>query len=500
MWRIRRLLRTSPIGMRETPRRKAGWFPEWLPSMKTHFSEAQLANPQIAEADQILKSCQHFGFCTSGCPTYVLLHDENDSPRGRIDLIKEMLESGEPPSARTVGHIDRCLSCMSCMTTCAVKVDYMHLADTAREYIEEHYRRPWAERWTRNALAFVLPRRAWFRSALGLGRLASRMKIPVPPRLRPALQLLPEKPPEPEERFEGEVFQAEGLRRWRVALLSGCVQPEMAPQINAATIRLLTRFGCEVLVPKEAGCCGSLNLHMGKGVSARAFARANVKAWGRLLESGGLDAIVTNASGCGTTVKDYGHLLGDEPGMASMARKMASLACDVSEWVLSMRLPVPEHPRRHRVAYHDACSLRNAQRVTAQPRQLLREAGYAVQDVPESHFCCGSAGTYNILQPAIAAELGQRKAGNIASTDPQIVAAGNIGCITQIGLYSEIPVVHTIELLDWAHGGPVPPALREKDLQEVEASGMAPVAAPAVEQVVSFMEQTPKGASDVGIW
>lgn len=468
--------------------------------MKTNFSEAQLANPQIAEANQILKSCQHFGFCTSGCPTYVLLHDENDSPRGRIDLIKEMLESGEPPSARTVAHIDRCLSCMSCMTTCAVKVDYMHLADTAREYIEEHYRRPWAERWTRHALAFVLPRRAWFRNALRLGRLASRARALVPPRLRPALDLLPGKPPEPEKRFEGEVFRAEGSRRWRVALLSGCVQDEMAPQINAATIRLLTRFGCEVLVPKEAGCCGSLNLHMGKARSARAFARANVKAWMHLLGNGGLDAIVTNASGCGTTVKEYGHLLSGDPEMAEAAGKIAALARDVSEWIVSMHLPPPGHPRRHRLTYHDACSLRNAQHVTAQPRQLLREAGFAVKDVPESHFCCGSAGTYNILQPAIAAELGRRKAGNIGSTEPQIVAAGNIGCITQIGLYSQAPVVHTVELLDWAHGGPLPPALRGKDLQEMESPEVASAAASGDERVVRFVEPPSTGASDAGIW
>ncbi|MGB3071392.1 MAG: glycolate oxidase subunit GlcF [Ottowia sp.] len=468
--------------------------------MKTNFSEAQLANPQIAQANQILKSCQHFGFCTSGCPTYVLLHDENDSPRGRIDLIKEMLEAGGAPSAKTVGHIDRCLSCMSCMTTCAVKIDYMHLADTAREYIEEHYRRPWAERWTRDALAFVLPRRAWFRSALRLGRLAVRIKIPVPPPLRPALQLLPKGPPEPEAGFEGEVFQAEGARRWRVALLSGCVQPEMAPQINAATIRLLTRFGCEVLVPKASGCCGSLNLHMGKAASARAFARANVKAWAHLLENGGLDAVVTNASGCGTTVKDYGHLLSGEPEVAALAMKIAALACDVSEWITSMRLPAPGHPRRHRVAYHDACSLRNAQHVTAQPRQLLRDAGFVVKDVPESHFCCGSAGTYNILQPAIAAELGRRKAGNIASTDPQIVAAGNIGCITQIGLYGQAPVVHTVELLDWAHGGSLPPALRGRSLEEVETVESASTAIPGGERVVSFVAPSPGGASDVGIW
>ncbi|MBH1964893.1 MAG: glycolate oxidase subunit GlcF [Comamonadaceae bacterium] len=467
--------------------------------MKTNFSEAQLADPQIAEANNILKSCQHFGFCTSGCPTYVLLHDENDSPRGRIDLIKDMLESGQAPSAKTVGHIDRCLSCMSCMTTCAVKVDYMHLADTAREYIESHYRRPWAERWTRDILSYVLPRRTWFRTALGIGRLATKVGFPVPARLKPALDLLPKASPTAGNDLEGEVFPAEGTRRWRVALLSGCVQPEMAPQINAATIRLLTRFGCEVVMPKEAGCCGSLNLHMGKTQAARAFARVNVRTWTRLLDEG-LDAIVTNASGCGTTVKDYAHLLGGDSEMADMAARVSGLALDVSEWITKMRLPQPTQARRHRVAYHDACSLRNAQHVTAEPRKLLKEAGFLVKDVPESHFCCGSAGTYNILQPVIAAQLGQRKAANIASTEPQIVAAGNIGCITQIGLYSGIPVLHTVELLDWAYGGPVPPALQGATLHEMEAPEPTVEAAPVNEQIVSFVPPPAKGAPDVGIW
>lgn len=469
--------------------------------MKTNFSEAQLANAQIAEANAILKSCQHFGFCTSGCPTYVLLHDEYDSPRGRIDLICEMLESGAAPLAKTVAHIDRCLSCLSCLTTCAVKVDYMHLVDTAREHIEEHYRRPWAERWTRDLLGYVLPRPSFFRGALRLGRVAQRFEFLVPHRLRPTLRLVPKAAPsDPQDKLDGEVFPARGTHRWRVALLAGCVQPEMAPHINTATIRLLTRLGCEVLVPKAGCCCGSLNLHTGKADSARAFAKANVKAWSRLLEQGGLDAIITNASGCGTTVKDYGHLLKGDPEVAAAAARIASLSRDVSEWLVHMRLEPPEQPRRHRVAYHDACSLRNAQHVTTQPRQLLKEAGFIVMDVPESHFCCGSAGTYNILQPQIAAELGERKARNIASTEPQIVAAGNIGCITQIGMYSDTPIVHTMELLDWAHGGPMPAALRNKSLPEAEPLAQAAAAAGPSEQVVNFVARSPGGADDVGIW
>ena len=473
--------------------------------MKTNFTETQLADPQIAEADQILKSCQHFGFCTSGCPTYVLLHDENDGPRGRIDLIKEMLESNDAPSPTTVEHIDRCLSCMSCMTTCAVKVDYMHLVDTAREHIETRYRRPLGQRIVRNALGYVLPRPGLFRAALTLGRAAARFEAIVPKPLRPMLRLLPAAATRPPYRGTGtEVYPAVGARRWRVALLAGCVQPEMSPHINAATIRLLTRFGCEVVIPRAAGCCGSLNLHMGKTDAARAYAGANVEAWAAQLDADGLDAVLINASGCGTTVKDYGHLLKDDPVLAGPAKRIAEIAKDICEWLSEIQPPKPEKPRRHRVTYHDACSLRNAQKVTAQPRALLKQAGYLVTDVPEGHFCCGSAGTYNILQPKIAAELGERKAQHIASTSPQIVSAGNIGCIMQIGLYSGTPVLHTVELLDWAHGGPLPPALQGVEPAQAEQAAEPDAAAAAASgQPIHFYNNEDNkgaGANDVGVW
>lgn len=469
--------------------------------MKTHFTEEQLADPNIAEADQILKTCQHFGFCTSGCPTYVLLHDENDGPRGRIDLIKDMLESDRPPAPKTVEHVDRCLSCMSCMTTCAVKVDYMHLVDTAREHIEKHHRRPLAQRWMRAILAYVLPRPRMFRVAVGMGRIAARFERLAPPPLRPLLGLVPMAPSTaPEDCLEGEVFPAEGQRRWRVALLTGCVQPEMSPQINSATIRMLTRHGCEVVVPKETGCCGSLPLHMGKVDAAREFARVNVSIWGERIERGELDAVIVNASGCGTTVKDYAHLLKNDSQHAVLADHVAKRAMDICEWLVKVDIAAPEAPRRHRVAYHDACSLRNAQKVTAQPRALLRRAGFDVADVPESHLCCGSAGTYNMLQPELARQLGSRKAANIISTSPQIVAAGNIGCVTQIGLYSKIPIVHTVELLDWAYGGPVPLVLRGLDLPELQHQPEPqPHARDSSKQVIQFHPKS-AGADDVGVW
>ncbi|CAB3741066.1 Lactate utilization protein A [Paraburkholderia sediminicola] len=469
--------------------------------MKTDFTEAQLAQPHLAEADQILRSCQHFGFCTSGCPTYVLLHDENDGPRGRIDLIKEMLESDAPPTDKAVEHIDRCLSCMSCMTTCAVKVDYMHLVDTARAHIAATYKRPLAERLLRRTLGYVLPRPAMFRLALGMGRLMAPFERFAPAKMRHMLRLVPPGAAAGPS-TQQTVFPSQGPRKWRVALLAGCVQPVMSPHINVATIALLTRFGCEVVVPRSAGCCGSLNLHMGDTDAARGFARANVASWLHEIDGEGLDAILINASGCGTTVKDYAHLLSEDTEVASGAARVAALAMDFSEWLVRMELPPPEQARRYRVAYHDACSLRNAQKVTAQPRKLLRKAGFEVVDVPESHFCCGSAGTYNMLQPELARQLGERKAENIASTLPQIVAAGNIGCITQIGLYARVPIVHTVELLDWAYGGALPQALNGHELEALPAE-QAIDASPeetAGAQVIRFVNNNASREGDVGVW
>lgn len=475
--------------------------------MKTQFTDTQLERPEIAQADRILATCQHFGFCTSGCPTYTLLHDENDGPRGRIDLIKEMLERGGRPSPKTVAHIDRCLSCMSCMTTCAVKVDYLHLVDIGRAYIEEHHRRPWRERWMRAALAYALPRPRVFGPLLAAGRvaghLAGRFEALVPESLRHVLALVPPTPGRDASRLRpATVYPAQGQRRWRVALLAGCVQPALSPQINAATVRLLTRLGCEVVMPTSAGCCGSLNLHMGKRASAAQFARANVRSWTAELEGEGLDAILVNASGCGTTVKDYGHLLGDDPGLAEPARRVAALALDVSEWLARIGLPGEPQLPAYKVAYHDACSLRNAQKVTAQPRALLRQAGFQVADIGEAHFCCGSAGTYNLLQPKLARELGTRKAAHIARVRPQIVAAGNIGCIHQIRQYSAVPVVHTVELLDWASGGPLPPALAGLTL--TAPASAPPSAAPAVgvAEAPIYIHKTTDRAddADLGVW
>jgi glycolate oxidase iron-sulfur subunit len=432
--------------------------------MQTNFTAAQLRDPRIAEADAILRTCVHYGFCTNTCPTYVLTRDENESPRGRIDLIRVMLEKGGAPDAKTVAHLDSCLSCLSCMTTCAVKVDYVHLIDRARAHIERHFRRSLLERVVRALLAHTLPYPSRFRAAMMLGRLARPLRPPLPQQLRTMLDMIP--PRVAPDVLAPQVFRAEGAVRKRVALLAGCAQQALNGDINAATIRLLRRHGCEVVIAAGSGCCGSLNLHMGREGEARAFAWQNIRAWEKVHE-GGLDAVVINASGCGTTVKDYGHLFTHEPGMARPAAEIAALARDVSEflWAIGLCKPSAGVPA-YRVTYHDPCSMQHVQKVIEQPRALLRAAGFEVVEVPERHFCCGSAGTYNLLQPEMAQALGRRKAEHIASTDPDVVATGNIGCMTQLSHYLGRPIVHTVELLDWATGGPKPPVLEGVTLRE----------------------------------
>src|SRR4249919_2747248 len=432
--------------------------------MQTNFTADQLRDPQIAEANAILQTCVHYGFCTNTCPTYVLTRDENESPRGRIDLIHEMLEKGGAPDPKTVAHLDSCLSCLSCMTACAVKVDYVHLIDRARAYIQGNFRRSLTERTLRAFLARVLPHPRAFGAAISLGRLARPLRPLMPQRLRTMLDIIP--PRIASDILAPQVFPAESTVRKRVALLAGCAQQVLNGDINAATIRLLRRHGCEVVVAPGSGCCGSLNLHMGREDEARAFARKNIRAWEKA-RGGGLDAVIINASGCGTTVKNYGHLFAREPGMARLAAEIAELACDVSEFLCKIELTKPStRVPAYRIAYHDPCSMQHVQKVIEQPRALLRAAGFEVIDVPERHFCCGSAGTYNLLQPEMAKALGERKAAHIRSTDPDIVATGNIGCMTQLGHYLGRPIVHTIELLDWATGGPKPAVLEGVTLRE----------------------------------
>jgi glycolate oxidase iron-sulfur subunit len=425
--------------------------------MQTRFTIAQLANPDIEIANGILRACVHCGFCTATCPTYALLGDELDGPRGRIYLIKEMLEAGGAAPEPVVTHVDRCLSCLSCMTTCPSSVHYMHLVDIARKRIQETHVRPLIDRVLRRALVEILPHRGRFRIVL---RVASRFRglASIAPRaVRPLFALAPRRIPTAASRDIG-VFAADGERKRRVALLAGCVQPTLAPQINAATIRLLTRLGCEIVVPKAAGCCGALTHHLGREVDALASAKANLAAWRREIDSGGLDAVVVNASGCGTMVKDYGFLLRNDPEWAETAAQISALACDISELVDDIGLPNPRHGVGGVVAYQSACSLRHGQKIVDTPARLLREAGFEVREPIEAHLCCGSAGTYNILQPEIANRLRDRKVDRLEALSPDVIASGNIGCMTQIGGGSALPVVHMVELLDWATGGPKPEA------------------------------------------
>lgn len=430
--------------------------------MQTNFTLAQLADPDVKEAEKILRACVHCGFCTATCPTYVLLGDELDSPRGRIYLIKDMLETSAPASERVTRHVDRCLSCLSCMTTCPSGVHYMHLVDHARAHIEKTYRRPWSDRWLRRVLAFVLPHPARFRMALAGATLAKPFAKLLPRagnfgRLRAMLELA-RAPAAPSQGDAPQIHPAQGQVRKRVALLTGCAQQVLAPQINEATIRLLTRHGCEVAIAPGAGCCGALTHHMGDTNSSHDFARANIAAWSALWDGKGPDAVVINASGCGTTVKDYGFMFRDDPDWSERAARISGVTRDITE-VMSELGITPIIKPDLTVAYHAACSLQHGQKITREPKALLAQAGFAVRDVPEAHLCCGSAGTYNLLQPEIAGQLRDRKVANILSTAPDVIAAGNIGCITQIATGTGVPVVHTVELLDWATGGPKPAAL-----------------------------------------
>ncbi|EKE69410.1 glycolate oxidase subunit GlcF [Oceanibaculum indicum] len=430
--------------------------------MQTNFSLAQLADPNIAAANDILRSCVHCGFCTATCPTYVLLGDELDSPRGRIYLIKDMLEGDRPATAQVAKHIDRCLTCLSCMTTCPSGVHYMHLVDHARSHIEKTYRRPFLDRAMRALLANLLPYPNRFRLALIGAWLARPLRHVLTGRLRAMLALAPKAIPSPSPVDRPQVFPAEGTRRKRVALLSGCAQPVLSPGINEATIRLLTRHGCEVVVAAGAGCCGALTHHMGREDSAHALAKSTIAAWTREIEGAGLDAIVINASGCGTTVKDYGFMFRTDPDWADKAAKVSALTRDVTELMDELGLTPPSVATGQRVTYHSACSMQHGQKIKTLPQTLLTKAGFTVTDVPEGHLCCGSAGTYNMLQPEIATRLRDLKLANIEKTQPDIIAAGNLGCMTQIGSGTETPIVHTVELLDWATGGPKPKSL-ERD-------------------------------------
>ena len=444
--------------------------------MQTNFTPEALENPAMQASEKILRTCVHCGFCTATCPTYLLLGDELDSPRGRIYLIKDMLENNRPATPQVVKHVDRCLSCLSCMTTCPSGVNYMHLVDHARSHIEKTHRRSFSDRVFRGILAAVLPYPNRFRVAL-LGAAIAKVFTPVlrhlpgiGARIEAMLSLAPRMIGGRSPLERPQIVSSEGPRRARVALLTGCAQPVLNPGINEATVRLLNRMSVEIVIPKDEGCCGALVHHMGHEAESHSFAKKNIAAWISESEGEGLDAIIITASGCGTTIKDYGFMFRNDPEWAEKAAKVSMLAKDITEFLATHELPATTRATNHTVAYHSACSMQHGQQIRDEPKKLLKSVGFNVKDVPEGHICCGSAGTYNILQPEIAGKLRSRKVANIQKIAPEIIATGNLGCMTQIGkglsdTNDSTPIVHTVELLDWITGGPTPKAIEKAGLK-----------------------------------
>ncbi|MEN8896926.1 MAG: glycolate oxidase subunit GlcF [Yoonia sp.] len=424
--------------------------------MQTTFTPEQLTDPATKRSNDILRACVHCGFCTATCPTYQILGDELDSPRGRIYQIKDMLENERVPDPKTVMHIDRCLSCLACMTTCPSGVHYMHLIDHARAYIEQTYKRPMSDRTLRWILARVLPYPKRFRLALLGAKIARPFARLIPdPRLRAMIAMAPKVIPPVSRNDDPQTFPSQ-QKKMRVALMTGCAQRALNTDINDATIRLLTRLGAEVVIPKGQGCCGALTHHMGKESESHATAAKNIRAWIAEMDAG-LDAIVINTSGCGTTVKDYGHMFRNTD-LATDATRVSAIAMDVSEVLIKLDMPGCAH-KTQKVAYHAACSLQHGQQIKTHPKTLLKKAGFTVLEPADSHLCCGSAGTYNLMQPEISGQLRTRKVQTLEALQPDIIAAGNIGCMMQIGSATDTPIVHTVELLDWATGGPRPAGL-----------------------------------------
>ena len=430
--------------------------------MQTNFTEEQLKIEDNKSSEKIFKKCVHCGMCNATCPTFNLLGDELDGPRGRIYLIQDMLENEKKPTSNVVKHIDRCLSCYSCMTTCPAGVNYMHLIDHGRKYIEKNYERPFFDRIIRNFLSIILPDSKLFKLSIFLAKLVKPLNFLFPLRIKSMIDLMPTSFPKKVLKTK-EIYKTKNKKKIaRVALLTGCVQKEISPQINESTIRILNRHGVEVIVPKKVRCCGSLNHHLGKNDDAHQDFINNINVWYDEYLKGNLDAILSNTSGCGTTMKDYGFIFRDNKKMKKKAKKISELTKDVSEYLSeNLNLKFKNKEKKFRIAYHSACSMQHGQKIHSQPINLLEKTKNEVLEIPEGHICCGSAGTYNILQAKIANQLLKNKIKNIESLNPQIISTGNIGCITQISHGTDIPILHTIELLDWYTGGPKPKILNK---------------------------------------
>jgi glycolate oxidase iron-sulfur subunit len=429
--------------------------------MQTNFSEEQLKNKDNQSSEKIFKKCVHCGMCNATCPTFDLLSDELDGPRGRIYLIQDMLENEKKPTPNVVNHIDRCLSCYSCMTTCPAEVNYMHLIDHGRKYIEKNYERPFLDKTIRNFLSVVIPNTKLFKLLSLFAKIAKPFKLFFPSIIKEMIELAPKSFPKKTLKNK-EIYKTRNKQKIaRVALLTGCVQKEISPQINEATIRILNRHGVEVVASKNINCCGSLNHHLGKNNKAHKDFINNINIWHEQYLKGNLDAILSNTSGCGTTMKDYGFIFKDDKKMKKKAKKISELTKDVSEYLLeNLNLKFKSKEKKFRIAYHSACSMQHGQKVHNQPINLLGKTKNEILEIPDGHLCCGSAGTYNILQSKIAKKLLKNKIKNIESLKPQIISTGNIGCITQIANGTNIPILHTVEILDWYTGGPKPEILK----------------------------------------
>ncbi|HPF46100.1 MAG: glycolate oxidase subunit GlcF [Alphaproteobacteria bacterium] len=428
--------------------------------MQTRFSQKQLEDPKTAEAEKILRNCVHCGFCMATCPTYLLLGNELDGPRGRIYLIKEMLENDAPATKVEVEHLDKCLTCLSCTTTCPSGVDYAHLLAHGRSHIEKTYKRPLTERLFRGMLSTILPYPNRFKLAIRASGFISPFKSFLPDKLRAMLDL---RPPLSHERAP-QITKAREKTKYRMGLSAGCVQRAVGEHINLATLEFLSNHNVDVVMPPAVGCCGALDEHMGKSENAIKTAKRYIDGWMAEIEKGPLDAIVINTSGCGTSIKDYGHLFRHDPVYAEKAKKVATLAKDISEVITMIGLGETKIKNTIHVAYHSACSLNHGQKIGDLPALLLKEAGFKVSHIKESHICCGSAGTYNITQPEIATELRSRKIKNIEATKADVVASSNLGCNIHLASGTDIPVLHVIELLNWATGGKKPEAIKIKKM------------------------------------
>ena len=429
--------------------------------MQTNFTKKQLQDSNISSADGILRKCVHCGFCNATCPTYQIVGDELDGPRGRIYLIKDMLENDKPANEKIAKHIDRCLSCYACMTTCPSGVNYMHLVDHARNHIEKTFVRPFFDRFIRNLLSKILPSPTLFRMAGYSARLFYPFRFLFPKKIKNMMKYMPNSFPVSRQENK-EIYSPVGKTYARVALLTGCVQRVISPQINDATIDILNRHGVEVIVPKKVDCCGSLNHHLGKEELAHKSFINNINSWFKWYEEKNLDAILVTTSGCGTTLKDYGYIFRDHPDkeLKKKAKIVSSLAKDVTEYLgKNIKLNYVKKDKKFTIAYHSACSMQHGQKIHSQPMDLLKKTGNEIVEIPDGHLCCGSAGTYNLLQDEMAAELLKRKVSNIDKVKPDFISTGNIGCMTQISSGTKIPIVHTIEILNWYTGGEKPTAI-----------------------------------------